>query len=172
MSQSTSSDQYYRERADRQRNRILTIVLILVTGACLYGIVFGALRDGCTRSFDRTPTAVVASYLEAFAEGNLRAAERCWAKYAYYDIETGCSEICMGRNVGSGFDTQSIQLGTEVDAGTSREQMQVILEVTCPSGRQEQGEITLDSVRADVPWKHWKILASTVGGTLAEPWCE
>jgi hypothetical protein len=115
---------------------------------------------------------VVESYLKAFAEGNFRAAERCWAKYAYYDLETGCSEICMGRNVGSGFEALEVQLGPEIDVGTSREEMQVMVEVTCPSGSREQGEITLDSVRADVPWKHWKILASTVGGTLAEPWCE
>lgn len=167
-----TSDQYYRERADRQRNTILAALVIILTLACLYGIIFGALRDGCTRSFDRQPNSVVESYLEAFAAGDLAAAERCWHKYAYYEIETGCSEICMSRNLGGGFSLHQADIGTEVAVGTSREQLEVTVSITCPSGEVEQGELTLDSVRADVPWKHWKISASTIGGTLAEPWCD
>lgn len=172
MTESTTSDQYFREKADRQRNRIIAAILVLTTLGCLYGVVFGALWDGCTRSFDREPASVIESYLVAFAEGNLGYAERCWAKYAYYDLASGCSEICMSRNIGGAFSIGPIEMGAEVEAGTSREQMVVMVSATCPSGLVEQGKITLDSVLADVPWKHWKVIYSTVGGTIAEPWCE
>jgi hypothetical protein len=135
-------------------------------------MVFQILRDGCTRSFDREPKSVVVSYLEAFATGDLAAAERCWDKYAYYDVESGCSEICMSRNIGTGFSILEVELGSDIEVGTSREELEVTVKVTCPSGTIEQGMVRLDSVRADVPWKHWRVLESSVGGTSPEPWCK
>jgi len=50
----------------------------------------------------------------------------------------------------------------------------ILTQVTtaCPDGSQNTGEITLDSVASNVPWRHWKITQSTFGGTLANPWCE
>jgi len=47
----------------------------------------------------------------------------------------------------------------------------VQVNVTCADGEQESGVLVLDALAGQVPWKHWRVNESTVGGTVAEPWC-
>ena len=166
------SDQYYRELTNRRRATTLMAVILIATLGCLASFGFSVLHDGCTESFDRDPRSVVESYLRAFAIGDLPVIEGCWAKYAYDEVKSGCSEICIGRNIGSGFSIVGVELGTIVEVvETNRAQMEVEVWVACPSGTIEEGQVTLDSTRTDVPWRHWRLVSSTIGGTVPEPWC-
>ena len=53
-----------------------------------------------------------------------------------------------------------------------RDNLETTVSIVCAgSGKAHTAQITLDSVEASVPWKHWAIVRSTFGGSVAEPWC-
>jgi len=167
------SDAYYRERAAR-RGRIiwLSIGAVLIL-ACLYFSATRIFWDECTQSFQRNPERVVRSYVEAISEGDALQPRRCWVDSAYFNLETGCSEICISRLLGTPFEIQNIEISQAVETETGRAQITATVSVTCPGEEQPYtGELLLDSIRQNVPWQHWKIIESSFGGPMGELWCQ
>jgi hypothetical protein len=167
------SDSYYQERA-RRRTRILWIVGAVVILAILVIVVIWSLyRDSCTGSFERSPTAVVSAFLEAVGTGEVAAAQGCWEHDAYYELEAGCSEICLSGVYGAQFEIVDIVPGEPYSTPEGRANLEATVTIACTEGgNAHSAEILLDSVGGDVPWKHWTIIHSTFGGTVVEPWCK
>jgi hypothetical protein len=166
------SDAYYQERARRRTRRLLIAGSLLILFACAAAGISSLFYDACTRSFDRTPEAVVRSYLDAVRRGDARVAQECWEHETYYNLEAGCSEICLSRVLGVPFEVQEVEVGPAEPTPAGRAQRPATVTVTCAdSGQAYGGEILLDSVGTELPWRHWSIIYSTVGGTVAQPWC-
>lgn len=167
------SDAYYRERAARRSRLIWGIVGIIVAIACIFFAVTRIFWDECTQSFARSPEAVARSYVEAISRGDTEQPRRCWVDQAYFDLETGCSEICISRVAGKPMQVTDVQVSSQELTEDGRAQHRVSITVTCTDqGQGFSGEILLDSIRQNVPWQHWKIIYSTVGGPLSAPWCQ
>ncbi len=166
------SDTYYRERLAR-RNRRLALSAALI---CLPVIVYllGRLLyyDHCTAGYDRRPESVVRSLIGMVRRGERDALTRCWDNHAYYDLNAGCSEICLQRVLGTQFEVTSLQVGEPYAAENGRLNLVVGVTVACPDGQQYSGEVTLDTVAANLPWRHWKIIQSTLGGSIGQLWCK
>jgi hypothetical protein len=165
------SDTFYREQAARQ-NRITTLIVIgLATVACL--VLFGirSFQDNCTGSFDRTPESVIASYIEHITNRSAEATRRCWKDEAYFSLETGCSEICISRLFGTSYEIIDLHLEPELINAANRAEILAEVTISCTDGTQHTGQIVLDGVPRDVPWRHWKIVQSEIGGPLGESWC-
>ncbi len=167
------SDTYYREKADRRNRQILMISISVAAVACVAFLIFNLFRDDCTGSFDRSPEAVVTSFIEAVQRDEVETAIRCWEHNVYYEIEAGCSEVCLNRLYGLQFNLVDLELNEPNQTNEGRANLLASLTVTCGGGEEQlTGEILLDSVGSNLPWKHWKIIRSTFGGTVAEPWCQ
>jgi hypothetical protein len=172
MSTEYVSDTKDRERAARQVRTMLLVATGIILVACIaFGIV-SVFRDPCTGSFDRSPTAVVISYLNAIARGNGQGVVRCWENFAYGDLEAGCSEICLSRILGTRYRVIDLALGQPYEEG-GRARVAATVAVLCPDSDQyHRGQIVLDGITRDVPWRHWRIVHSTFGGTAAKGWCK
>jgi hypothetical protein len=167
------SDTYYRERAAR-RARLRWIVggiaAVVVVGLL---IIRALLYDACTRSFDRSPRSIVSTFVEAVGRGDAAVAQECWEHHAYYDLEAGCSEICLSRVLGVQYRVVDIALDPPQTTPDGRANLRATVSIECAdSGEEHTAEILLDSVGSNVPWKHWAIIRSTFGGTVAEAWCK
>jgi hypothetical protein len=167
------SDSYYQERA-RRRTRILLIVGAVAVVVVLIGAVIWSLyQDSCTGSFDRSPTAVVSTFLEAVGQGEAFTAQGCWEHDAYYELEAGCSEICLSRVYGAQYEIVDIAPGDPYTTPEGRANIKTTVTIACTEGGETHtAEVLLDSVGSDLPWKHWTIVHSTFGGTVVEPWCK
>ena len=167
------SDTYYRERAAR-RARLWWIVggiaAVIVLGILVTRALF---YDACTGSFDRSPRSIVSTFVEAVGRGDAAVAQECWEHHAYYEIEAGGSEICLSRVMGAQYRVVDIALDSPHTTPAGRANLQVTVSIECAdSGEEHTAEILLDSVGSNVPWKHWAIIRSTFGGTVAEAWCK
>jgi hypothetical protein len=167
------SDAFYQERA-RRRTRILAIIGgTVVVIACTVAGVVSLYYDACTKSFDSSPRAVVTAYVNALMQGNAPVVQECWEHNAYYDLNAGCSEICLSRALGVQFRVLDLNVGSPFSAAAGRENLTATVSIACSEGGQPyEGEFTLDSVGSAVPWKHWAVIHSTFGGTVAEQWCK
>jgi hypothetical protein len=167
------SDAYYQERAKR-RNRLLLIIGALAVVAILVIIGLRALfYDACTGSYDRSPKAIVAAFVEAVGRGNVPVAQECWEHFAYYELDAGCSEICLSKVYGAQYEILDITVGSPQTTPDGRANLQAIVSIACTgSAETHTAEITLDSVGAELPWKHWAIIHSTFGGAVIDPWCK
>ena len=167
------SDEYYREQAAR-RSRILWLLgAVVISIICLYIGFVSLFRDDCTRSYDRTPEGFINSYLRAIVNGDIEGAQACWDHDAYYELESGCSEMCLSRLSGTPINVDMIQIEEPIMTSDGRANISVSVTVTCAEDNTSfTGEIVLDSVGQNVPWKHWKIINSTFGGTPVEAWCQ
>lgn len=167
------SDSYYRQRAARRTRFWLLVGLVVVAVACVASGVVNVYRDTCTNSFDRAPQSVITSFIDAVRRGESEAVIRCWKHNAFYDLEAGCSEICLARILGTSYRVVELSLSEPFITDRGRANVVAAVSVVCPDGsRQHSGEIVLDSVGADLPWRHWKIVHSTFGGPLSAPWCQ
>lgn len=166
------SDAYYQERAKR-RTRLLWIAAAIAAVILLAAFVLWSLyRDACTKSFDRSPIAVVSSFLEAVSSGDVATAQECWEHETYYDLEAGCSDICLSKVYGAQFEVTGTTVGEPYAAADGRANLQATVSIACTAdGQTHTAEIVLDSVGSDLPWKHWAIIYSTFGGSVVEPWC-
>jgi hypothetical protein len=167
------SDEYYRQRAARRTRLIWLSIGLVAAVMCLYLAITRIFWDECTQSFQRSPQAITQSYLQAIQQGNQEQPRRCWVDSAFFDLEAGCSEICVERILGTEYLINNISVGEVelTDDGRARQVVEVA--VSCPAGGQSYtGALTLDSIRQNVPWQHWKIIHSTVGGPLSSPWCQ
>jgi hypothetical protein len=166
------SDAYYQQRAAR-RTRIGCALggLVVLVLLALFG-VRSLYHDACTNSFDRSPEAVVRAYAQAVRRGDAGEAQQCWEHDAYYDLEAGCSEICLSRALGKPFEVGDVSVGEAEVLPSGRAARIATVSVVCQDGVTHSAEITLDSVRQELPWRHWDIVHSTFGGSVAEPWCE
>ena len=166
------SDAYFRERAARRaRCRWILIGCGVVVILVLLGIRV-LLYDSCTRSFDRSPRSVITTYAEAVSRGDLPVVQACWQHHTYYDLGAGCSQICLDRVSGAQYRITELTLEPETTAPDGRANLVATVSIECTqSGETHSGEILLDSVGGNVPWKHWAIIHSSFGGTVAEPWC-
>jgi hypothetical protein len=167
------SDAYFEERA-RRRARVLWIIGgLVVVLACATAGVGSLYYDACTKGFDRSPRAVLSAYVDAVSYGNAPVAQECWEHNAYYSLDAGCSEICLSKAMGSQFRVVDITLGSPSMTAAGRENQTATVSIACSGDGQEYtGEITLDSVASHLPWRHWAIVHSTLGGTVAEAWCK
>jgi hypothetical protein len=59
------SDEYYRQRAARHGRMMWLIGGALFVVICIVGGFIRAFQDSCTGSFERSPQAVIESYVEA-----------------------------------------------------------------------------------------------------------
>ena len=166
------SDEYYVRRASR-RSRIARLVgagALLVLLALLG--VRSLLHDSCTQSFDRSPQAVIRAYADAVGRGDVPAVQGCWEHFAYFELEAGCSEICLAKVAGAQFRVIEAAVGEATRTPEGRARLAVAVTVACTDGSATHtGEVLLDSIGSEVPWRHWTIVRSTFGGTVAEPWC-
>jgi hypothetical protein len=167
------SDAYYQERAKRRTRNLLIAGACVASIACVVAGVASLFYDACTKSFDRSPRAVVLTYVEAVGRGDAAIAQECWEHEAYYDLEAGCSEICLSRTFGAQYQVLDIALGSPTVTATGRANLLATVSITCAKGGDEHtAEILLDSVGSDLPWRHWSIVRSDFGGTVAESWCK
>jgi len=166
------SDAYYQERARKRTRRLIVAGGLFALLACAVAGVVSLFYDACTGGFERAPEAVVRSYLDAVVRGDAQVAQECWEHDSYYDLETGCSEICLSQAMGIPIEVQNVDVGPAQPTPTGRSQRVATVSVTCADSDQaHSGEILLDGVGRDVPWRHWSIVSSTVGGSLVDPWC-
>ena len=167
------SDTYYRERAARRARlwwMLGGLVAVVVVGILIIRALF---YDACTRSFDRSPRSIVSTFVEAVGRGDAAVAQECWEHHAYYDLEAGCSEICLSRVLGAQYRVVDIALDSPHTTPDGRANLRGTVSIECTeSGGEHTAEILLDSVGSNVPWKHWAIIRSTFGGTVAKAWCK
>jgi len=146
---------------------ILAVVICIVAGGA------SLFYDACTKSFDRSPELVISAYVNAVGWGDLETVQECWQHETFYDMEAGCSEICLARALGAQFEVQDVMLGAVESTPDGRSNLGVTVSIACSGdGQEHTAEITLDSVGGNWPWKHWAIVRSTFGGTVAESWCK
>jgi hypothetical protein len=167
------SDEYYAQRAAR-RTRIAfmlggVVVLVLLALLGLRSLFY----DSCTHSYDRSPQAVVQAFSDAVARGDTPSVQGCWEHYAYFEVGAGCSEICLSKVAGAPFEVTQISPGETSITPEGRASLPVTVTIACADGSATHtGEVVLDSVGGQVPWKHWAIIRSSFGGSIAEPWCK
>ncbi len=166
------SDTYYRQQAARRSRLIAIAAVAVLVLACLAFGVYSAFNDTCTGGFDRSPETVITSYVLAVTRGDPDAAAACWHHLEYMNVESGCSEICLSRLWGTPYQLEGMQLAAIETNTEGRARILAQVSISCPDGAQHTGELTLDGVASNVPWRHWKIVESTFGGPLSEPWCK
>jgi hypothetical protein len=167
------SDTHFRERAARQRRQVVIVAAVVAAFACTYFGITGVLRDDCTGSFDRAPRSVVTTFVNTIAHGDGDRMRRCWEHNVYYDLDAGCSEICLSRMLGTSYRVLDISLTGPYVTEQGRANIVATIRVTCPDrDQQHSGEILLDGIASNVPWRHWKIIKSTFGGSLGSQWCQ
>jgi hypothetical protein len=167
------SDSYYQERAKRRTRTLLILGGLVMAVACVALGVVSLMYDACTKSFDRSPRSVVSAYVSAVQLGNAPVAQGCWQHQAFYELDAGCSEICLSKVWGSQYELTGLTVDEPQTTSTGRANLKATVSIACTqSGETHSGEILLDSVKANVPWRHWTIIHSTFGGTVAEPWCK
>jgi hypothetical protein len=72
--------------------------------------------------------------------------------------------------LGAIFQLVDMQLSEPTTNAEGRARLATQVTVSCPMGEaQHSGEVNLDNIASDVPWRHWKIVHSTFGGLLTEP---
>jgi hypothetical protein len=163
----------YRKRSAR-RNLIIGIVVgFLIIAALTANLVRNAYFDTCTLSFDRNPESVIRAYVNAIERSDHQVVQRCWNREAYFELETGCSEICLDRILGTSYKIDEIIIDRPSTTPEGRLNISAAVKITCNNSSESHlGMVLLDSVSTDVPWKHWKIISSNIGGQMAEPWCK
>ncbi len=154
----------------------MRILIVLGGGvlavAVIYFLIHAVLYDNCTASYDRSPQAVVQSYVAAIESGDVMRGMNCWSKNNYYSLENGCSEICLQRVWGLPMTLSAADFGAVSKSASGRDEISVQVTALCPDGStQESAQITLDTANESLPWAHWKIVQSSLGGTVAAPWC-
>lgn len=145
---------------------------ILVIICAVVG-VFRTYHDSCTGSTERSPQAVIESYTEAVHQGDLSRVKNCWHHDPYYETDTGCSELCLSKIMGNQFEITNIEFGEEYRSGDGRTNMNVSVSISCSQSNEDhEAEITLDTTGQNYPWRHWHIIYSTFGGSVAQLWCK
>jgi hypothetical protein len=166
------SDQFYREQAARRARKLWIAGGLVAFIACLGLGIFSLYYDSCSGGFDRSPEAVVRSYANAVGEGRADRAQACWERDAFFNLESGCSELCLQAVMGNEFDVSSVELGVPVPAEGGRTRLPAQVSLTCQAnGESHTADILLDTAGRGYPWRHWHIVVSSLGGTVAEPWC-
>lgn len=166
------SDQQFEARAGRQRRLLLLILGLALVTACAFFTVRITFYDLCTRSFDRSAEAVARSYAEAVAAGDYSRIENCWVRDQYFSVDAGCSEICLSHASGKQFTVTGMRVGEERTGESGRRILDVQVNAACPGGAPVAGVLVLDALSGQVPWRHWRVNESTVGGSVASPWCQ
>jgi hypothetical protein len=167
------SDAYFQERARRRTRLLLVAGAVAVLAVLVVAVYWTLFHDACTGSFDRAPRSVISTYLEAVARGDVLKAQECWEHESYYDLEAGCSEICLSKVYGAQFETADIVLDEPRTTPEGRANMEATVSIACSTdGMAHTASIVLDSVGSDLPWKHWTIVRSSFGGSVVEPWCK
>ena len=167
------SDEYYRKQAARRgRLYLISVIAILGLGCVVFG-VYRAYLDSCTRSFDRSYESVIQSYIQAVELGEESVVANCWHHDPFFAKDSGCSEACLSKVYRNQFEISNINFGEAYLTPEGRLNMDVGVTVVCADGTQEySGEVVLDTIAQNYPWKHWHITYSTLGGTIVDPWCE
>jgi hypothetical protein len=150
---------------------------ILGGTAAIFVLAFLGVRallyDACTQSFERSPHSIVVTFLNAVGDANAPVAQECWEHEAYYDPEAGCSELCLSRVYAAQFDVTDISVGQPYLTPDTRTNLVVKVAIRCSeTGESHRAEIVLDTVGPNLPWKHWQIVESSFGGTVAMAWCK
>jgi hypothetical protein len=167
------SDAYYQERSARRTRILLMVGGIVVVVICIVAAVASVFYDACTKSFDGSPQAVVEAYVEAVRKGDSEVAQECWEHETFYELDAGCSEICLSRFYGAEFEVGDVVIGQPVGTSEGRSNLSATVPIVCTdTGDEHVAEILLDSVGSNLPWRHWTIIQSTLGGSTAEQWCK
>ncbi len=166
-------DSLYEQRYKQRQKWILRI------GGGILGVIFvfflvrAVFHDTCTNSFYRTPQSVIQSFVMSVSSQGVMQAMNCWSKNDYYSLDTGCSEICLQRMLGTPFQIANLTIGDVATNSAGRDQIKAEISGLCPDGKTtETGEIILDTANEKLPWTHWKIVQSSFGGSVGEPWCK
>lgn len=164
------ADKEFLERAARRRRLYILLGIALLLVICGAFAVRNSFYDLCTGSFNRDPKAVVEAYLQAISNGDPVRAQDCWDHNAFFDLTAGCSEICLSRIMGTQLAIQNIEISGPTTAD-GRSRIEARISAACGQGQKVSGALTLDSVSTALPWKHWRVIRSEVGGTANQPWC-
>ncbi len=165
-------ENYYRRQAARKNRIIIIFGILAIITAGIVILVRNTFYDFCTNSYDRSPAGVIQSYISAIENGNGNTVRRCWDRTTYYEVSSGCSEICVSRLYGTDYEIESMDL-TGSQFVDNRSRITATLDISCPSsGETHKSKIVLDSIQQDFSWKHWKILESDFGGPISDPWCQ
>jgi hypothetical protein len=167
------SDEYYRQRAAQRGRRIiifLGVALVIICG--VVGVV-RAFLDSCTESFTRSPQAVIESYIKAINDADQSVVINCWHHDPFYDPETGCSEACLSKFIGTQIEVEAVSFSEPQQTPGGRTRLDVNLITVCKdTGQEYSTEIILDTVSQNYPWRHWHIAHSNLGGSVPKQWCK
>jgi hypothetical protein len=89
------SDQAYHQRGAKRARAWWVILGALFGLGYVYIVVVGVFRDDCTNSLNRSPSEVIGAYSQVVSRGEILDAQACWQSEAYFDLEAGCSEVCL-----------------------------------------------------------------------------
>jgi hypothetical protein len=166
-------ENYYRRKTTRRNLIIIGAIAVAILIFLGTRMIRDAYYDTCTESFERAPESIIHSYIQSITDNNYVAMSRCWEPEMFYDLGTGCSQICLERIMGTVYTLDEVSLEDSITTPEGRMNIPVMVRITCPgSGDQYTASILLDSIRQDWEWKHWKIIQSDFGGPIAEPWCQ
>jgi hypothetical protein len=156
------------------KRRVKMIALIAGVGLMLGCLVFGTLsvfRDSCTGSYDRSPELVLKSFTSAIQKTDPVTIINCWDHNKFYELTTGCTEVCLERVLGVPLNVIETQI-SDVFQQDGRDRIRASMIVSCPnSDQQHTAELLLDTRKANLPWAHWKIIQSNYGGEMGNSWC-
>ncbi|MEJ2264084.1 MAG: hypothetical protein P8X95_11600 [Anaerolineales bacterium] len=166
------SEEFHRGQA-AQGARVEWIIGGLVIAFIIaFVVILGLFQSDCTKGFDRSAEGVVTSYLDAVSSGDVVSAQACWQRDAYYESNSGCSQACLVKVYGSRFELAELQFAEPASESGTGQQLEAQIEILCTeSGATHKGDVVLNTVAQDYPWRHWEIVYSTIGGTVAAPWC-
>jgi len=149
------SDEYYREQATRQARIWWLIGSLVISIICLYATFVSLFRDDCSKSYNRSPEAVISAYMDAIKRGDFEHAQACWEHEAYHELESGCSEMCLSRASGMQFSVENFKIADHIITPDGRVISLASVMVNCAeNGETFTGEITLDGVGQDIHWRH------------------
>jgi hypothetical protein len=64
-------------------------------------------------------------------------------------------------------------VGTSYTTAAGRANLEASLSIACTgSDEAHTAEILLDSIGSGLPWRHWAIVRSELGGTAVSAWCQ
>lgn len=129
------SDTYYQERAARRTRTLLIGGGMAVVIACIIAGIASLFYDACTKGFDRSPEAVVTAFVEAVRQGDVEVAQECWEHEAYYDLEAGCSEVCLSRAYGAQYDIADMVVDSPYTTPEGRANLKATVSIVCQDGQ-------------------------------------
>lgn len=165
------TDSKYQNNWKRRARMFALVAAIGLMVACVVFATVSVFRDSCTGSYDRSPELVIKSFADAIQRTDPVTIVNCWDHNKFYELNTGCTEICLEHILGTPLNIVGTQI-SDVFQQDGRDRIRASVIVNCPdSNEQHTAEILLDTRNSSLPWAHWKIIQSNYGGEMGNTWC-